>query len=258
VKRPLLVASDVHLSAEDPAGVRRFVGFLEGPAAASRRLVLAGDLFDVWVSPSQARDPGLRPAFVALRRLVASGVEVGFVEGNRDFSAGPELREAGVAPLPDVLVVEDGPLRVAVTHGDLLCRRDVRYQAFRRVARTSFVRHLLRIAPERLAGSAGRAARAGSRLETARKAYGTMGLDPLAVAGLVRRTDATAVVCGHVHWGQRHAIEVDGVVRDVVVLGAWDSGDASYAEVGGGTLRFVRFAGPPRRPQSLGAAPGPG
>lgn len=216
-------------------------------------MVVAGDLFDVWVTPAQAEDPGLRPVFAALAGLAASGVDCAFVEGNRDFAAGDALRDCGVRTLPDEVVLDGAGARVAITHGDLLCRRDVRYQAFRRVARSGLVRSLLRAAPSRVASSVGDAARAGSRIETSRKAYGDMGLDPVAVASLFRRTGADVLVCGHVHWGRRHAIEVDGLRRDVIVLGAWDSGDASYARIADDGVAFLRWTGADPPPAPAGA-----
>lgn len=246
MRTPVVVASDVHLSPGDPAGIARFVAFLDGPCAMAPSVVIAGDLFEVWTTAAQADVPALAPVLAALRRLVDAGTFVGFVEGNRDFAASPVLRGLGVAILPDVVVIEDAarePLfRVVLTHGDVLCRRDVRYQAFRRFARSATVRHLLRIAPPALAGASGRAARKGSALEMARKTEGDMGLDAAAIRDLLRATDADALVCGHVHWGRRHRIDVDGVARDVVVLGAWDGGDATFARIGGGAVAFERFA----------------
>lgn len=242
MRTPLLVVSDVHLSPADPAGIGRFVAFLRGPAAEAASLIVAGDLFEVWTSPSQARAPEMAPVFDALRALTSRGTAVGFVEGNRDFEATPALRAAGVAALPDVVAFEDGGLRVVVTHGDLLCRRDVRYQAFRRVARTVLVRNFLRRVPASWADASGRAARKGSVMETARKAEGDMGLDAGAVAAMLRAHDADVLVCGHVHWGRRHRIDVDGSPRDVVVLGAWDSGDATCARISDGTAEFLRVS----------------
>ena len=78
-------------------------------------------------------------------------------------------------------------------------------------------------------------------METASKAYGDMGLDPLAVASLLRVHDADALVCGHVHWGQRFRMDVDGRARDVVVLGAWENAP-TWAELTGDGLRFVSWA----------------
>jgi len=243
VRAPVLIASDIHLTPAEPAGIGRFVAFLRGPAAAAASLVIAGDLFEFWVTPDQAREPAYAPVLDGLRALVRGGTAVGFVEGNRDFEAAPALSAVGVERLPDVVVLEDGPFRVAVTHGDRLCRRDVRYQAFRRAVRTPLFRHLLRSAPSALAHGTGHAARAGSRMEVARKAEGDMALDAGAVADFLRSTDAEALVCGHVHWGRRHRIDVDGVPRDVIVLGAWDAGDASFARVADGRVTFERFEG---------------
>lgn len=244
MRTPCLIVSDVHLSPADPAGVARFVRFLDGPARRAPGLLIAGDLFEVWTTPAQSGDAALAPVFDALRRRVDRGGDTAFVEGNRDFAATPALRALGVPRLGDVVTLEDGGLRVVVTHGDLLCRRDVRYQAFRRVARTGVVREALRRLPSSWADASGRAARKGSAMETARKAYGDMGLDPLAVEHLLRGREADALVCGHVHWGRRHRIEVDGTDRDVVVLGAWDAGDASWARLAGGRLDFVAFERP--------------
>ncbi len=232
--------SDTHLSASDPANLDRFGRFLAGPCAGARRVFLLGDLFDFWVSPSQARDPAFRPALDGLRRLVDSGVDVGFVEGNRDFAATPVLRAFGVTPLPDVVLVENDGHRTAITHGDLLCTRDTPYQALRRLVRTATFRHLLHRAPRSVAMGVGRSARAGSRLETRRKAYGDMALQPLAVASLLRICDADALVCGHVHWGQRFRVGVDGIDRDVVVLSAWDR-RGTYAVLDRGRLDFLWF-----------------
>jgi UDP-2,3-diacylglucosamine hydrolase len=238
--RPVLFVSDVHLTSADPAGVERFTRFLQGPAAGSDRLLVVGDLFEVWTTPAQAGDPGLAPVFAELGKLAAR-IDVGFVEGNRDFAATPELRAVGVERLPDDVVVEAFGRRVVATHGDRLCTKDVRYQAFRRFARSDTVRHLLRRAPSGAARGVGDAARTGSAMETATKAYGDMGLSPKAVESLLRVHDADALVCGHVHWGKRYRIDVDGRDRDVVVLGAWEEAP-SYARLDADGLAFERFA----------------
>ncbi len=237
----VLFVSDTHLTPAFPEGIDRFLRFLRGPCAAASRVILLGDLFDFWVSPSQARTPALARILTGLSRLAATGVDVGFVEGNRDFAASPELRAAGVRSLPDVGVLTSGGRRVAFTHGDLLCTRDVRYQALRRVARTQIVRHVLRVLPERAAISLGEGAREGSRRETTRKAEGDMGLVPEAVAALLRDRNADALVCGHVHWGRRYSLAVEGTPRDVVVLSAWEDA-GTYARVEAGCVDFVRFA----------------
>lgn len=204
-------------------------------------MILLGDLFDFWVAPAQARDAALSRVLGGLRELADSGVDVGFVEGNRDFAATPVLADVGVRALPDVVVLESGGRRIVATHGDLLCTRDIRYQALRRVARTGLMRHVLRSLPARAALGLGAGARAGSRLETTRKAYGDMGLVPDAVVSLLDHHAADALICGHVHWGKRYAVELDGSPRDVVVLSAWEDAAGTYACIEGGRIDFVEF-----------------
>jgi len=138
--------------------------------------------------------------------------------------------------------VEVDGARVIVTHGDLLCTRDRRYQAFRRAVRGPAVRAIADAIPAgALAAIAGRA-RDASKAETARKAYEDMGLDAGRVRRLLLRGDADALVCGHVHWGVRHRMAVDGRERDVFVLGAWEDG-ANWLERAGGKWRFVKEGG---------------
>ena len=94
--------------------------------------------------------------------------------------------------------------------------------------------------PPATAKNVGDVARKGSAMETAAKAYGDMGLAPNAVASMLRVHDADALVCGHVHWGQRFRMDVDGRDRDVVVLGAWEIAP-TYVALDGDGLRFVAW-----------------
>lgn len=237
------MVSDTHVTPADPGVLAAFVAFLRGPAREADRLIVAGDLFEVWVTPAQERDPGLAPVFEAFDALLDAGVTVDFVPGNRDFAAAPVLRRRGLRVLPAEHVFTSGGRTVVVAHGDRLCSRDVGYQAFRRFVRTRLVRHVFERIPSSLARRAGRSARDRSQASTARKAYGDMGLAPRAVASLLRRHDADVLVCGHVHWGRRHRLELDGLTRDVLVLSAWED-RPTYARIRDGRVAFLPFEGP--------------
>jgi UDP-2,3-diacylglucosamine pyrophosphatase LpxH len=66
-----------------------------------------------------------------------------------------------------------------------------------------------------------------------------MGLDAGRVRRLLLREDADALVCGHVHWGVRHRMRVEGREREVFVLGAWEDGP-NWLEREAGEWRFLR------------------
>jgi UDP-2,3-diacylglucosamine hydrolase len=231
--------SDVHATPASPATLDAFLRFLAGPAREAETLYVLGDLFETFVAPEEAARPGVRDVIGGLRALGAAGTRVLFLPGNRDFPLEGVLRPLGIGRLPDMARLDVDGVRVLATHGDLLCTRDRRYQAFRRAVRArplaAFAEALPAGALDRLAARA----REASKAETSRKAYDTMGLDAGRVRRLLLREDADALVCGHVHWGVRHRMSVDGRPRDVFVLGAWEDG-ANWLERSGGEWRFLK------------------
>lgn len=240
-----LFVSDIHANPRHRATLDAFLAFLHGPAAGASTLYVLGDLFETFLHPDDAARDGYREVFDGMAALAAAGVDVAYQAGNRDFPVEDVLRPRGIRRLRDTEIVTVDGLRVLVTHGDLLCTRDIRYQAFRRVVRGRPLRTLAEsLSPAALDTLAG-GARAASKAETARKAYDDMGLDGGRVVRLLRRTDADALVCGHVHWGRAFRPEVEGRPRDVFVLGAWEDG-ANRLERSGGAWRFVK-ADPPTR-----------
>jgi UDP-2,3-diacylglucosamine hydrolase len=234
-----IFVSDVHATPAAPATRDAFLGFLGGPARGAGALLVLGDLFETFVAPSEARRPGVREVLDGLAALVAAGTRVSFLPGNRDFPLAAVLRPLGIERLPDTATLEVDGARVIVTHGDLLCTRDRRYQAFRRTVRGRALRAVSEALPEGVVDRLAARARDASKAETARKAYADMGLDAGRIRRLLQRQDADALVCGHVHWGVRHRMGVDGRERDVFVLGAWEDG-ANWLEREAGAWRFVK------------------
>jgi UDP-2,3-diacylglucosamine hydrolase len=240
---PVLFVSDVHAAPAAPATLEAFLRFARGRATEASRLLVLGDLFEAFAFPAQAVRPGFREVLASLRDLARAGVAVDFVPGNRDFPLEEALRPLGVGRLPDTAEVAVHGARVLVTHGDLLCTRDRRYQAFRRAVRGRALRSVAAALPGAAVDALAGGARAASKAETARKAYADMGLDAGRVRRLLQRTDADALVCGHVHWGRRHHLAVDGRRREVFVLGAWEDGANWLERSAAGEWRFVK-AGP--------------
>jgi UDP-2,3-diacylglucosamine hydrolase len=234
-----LFVSDVHANPASPATLDAFLRFLGGPARGAEVLFVLGDLFETFVAPAEAARPGMREVVAGLGALARGGTRVAYLPGNRDFPLEGVLRPMGIERLPDLARLEVGGARVLAGHGDLLCTRDRRYQAFRRAIRARPLGVLAAAVPQVLLDGLASRAREASRAETARKAYDSMGLDAGRVRRLLLREDADALVCGHVHWGVRHRMTVEGRARDVFVLGAWEDG-ANWLERAGGAWRFVK------------------
>ena len=102
-------------------------------------LFILGDLFEVWVGDDAIAEPGSfeAEACTALR-AASQRLPVYFMQGNRDFLAGPAfLQHCGITGLHDPTVLAFAGQRYLLTHGDLLCVDDVDYQRFRVLARSS-------------------------------------------------------------------------------------------------------------------------
>lgn len=127
--------SDLHLSDAGQPLTGILLRFLSGAAREYSRLFVLGDLFETWVGDDDDDALGRRVA-EGFAELAASGTEVCFQHGNRDFLLGAAFASrAGMRLLPDPCVVEIAGRAVLLTHGDRYCIDDQAYQAFRRQVR---------------------------------------------------------------------------------------------------------------------------
>ena len=219
---PVVVAGDVHLTPEHPEVAAHFLAFLEGLRGRAATLVLIGDVFDWWVGRRQATEPFAARIVEGLRTLAASGTRLVFQGGNRDyaFDGAPGLE---IATWPDVVRTRWGTRTVVVTHGDLLCSADVRYQRMRRLLRSRAGRGALAALPHACATYLARGLRDLSEREVRRKPYASMGIDYGLARAWLDGYGADVLVAGHVHTGVHHRLP-GTPDRDVVVLKDWEAG----------------------------------
>lgn len=138
MSRAVVVLSDTHLGTDkaDPAGLEAFLSSL-APRAPRLRLVLNGDIVDLWRTTEARAARASRGVFAALAELLGRGAYVDWVIGNHDHhllrsldarAAGDESR--GASPVLDAIpvgvrfhhpyrrLVVDGRVFV-ITHGDV-------------------------------------------------------------------------------------------------------------------------------------------
>ncbi|RZL91894.1 MAG: UDP-2,3-diacylglucosamine diphosphatase, partial [Variovorax sp.] len=215
-----LFVSDLHLAAEAPAAVEQFLRFLATDAREADALYILGDLFEAWVGdddPEPARDRVCR----ALRDYAAR-VPLFVLRGNRDFLFGPGFAaRTGATLLPDPVLLEAGDVQALVSHGDLFCTDDHRYQELRTAVRAPAwqSRFLgLPLATRRVVADA---ARAGSKAHTRAAMRSIMDVNEPAVLAGLRASGARMLIHGHTHRPAIHRFEVDGEPAVRIVLGDW-------------------------------------
>jgi len=200
------VIADLHLDLGRADGAERFLRWL-GSISDLPRLVVLGDLFDVWVGPAQERMPGAPAVLDALRDRVGRGTKIDVVHGNRDFllDATFEAR-TGARVHPHGLIgridrsAEGGPdERVVLLHGDELCTRDKAYQRLKRVIRSRPVAGVAPHLPLPVATFLARALRRTSVRALETKPPDSKLLQEAACRWHAYAYDAGTIVCGHAH-----------------------------------------------------------
>jgi UDP-2,3-diacylglucosamine hydrolase len=219
---PVVVVGDVHLSPDHPDVADRFEAWLAGLVGRCAHLVLLGDVFDAWISRRQVREPFVRRFLDRLAALAQAGTRLAFQAGNRDFAfdGAPGL---ALDLWPDVVRTRWGERTVLLTHGDLLCTADARYQRMRRLLRSTPVRVLRSALPYGVATYLARGLRGLSEREVRRKPYASMGLDYGLARGWLDAHDGDVLVAGHVHTGVHHRLPGERA-RDAFVLRDWEAG----------------------------------
>ena len=221
-----LFVSDVHLSADRPEQVHRFLEFLATTARRAQALYLLGDLFDLWLGDDDLGPPN-GEAVVALAALGRAGVGLFAQHGNHDFLLGRKFaRDTGCRILPDPTRVEIHGESVLLSHGDAFCTRDRSYQRWRTFTRNPVAQMLFRALPLPLRRDQAARIRARTLALTPRKPPEVMDVDPVAVALAARAHGVSRVVHGHTHRPGVYPLGVEGMHAERIVLGDWYEGDS--------------------------------
>jgi UDP-2,3-diacylglucosamine hydrolase len=217
----VLFISDLHLDAGHPETIRQFTAFLAHEARGASELYILGDLFEAWIGDDDD-DPRLAPVLDALRALTAGGVPCAVMHGNRDFLIGERFCAAtGCRLLGDYERIEIDGEPLLLTHGDLLCTDDTRYQALRGQLRDpAWQREFLgkSLAERRQIAND---LRQMSAAEIAAKAEDIMDVNQATVERTMREFDVRRLLHGHTHRPGIHHFDLEGQPAERIVLGAW-------------------------------------
>lgn len=159
---------------------------------------MLGDLFHLYWGQGVLDHPYWEPLLRAMRSYARRGA-LFFLEGNRDFQAGPEIqRRASALSAGEILLIRSGEKLIYACHGDQLCQDDVGYQRMKRLVRDPALLGLWRSLP----GSLRKRFALGLRFFTLRSLR-TKAADQLAPSAVALRAifkrGADFVVSGHRH-----------------------------------------------------------
>jgi UDP-2,3-diacylglucosamine hydrolase len=216
-----LFISDLHLDAGEPETIRRFLRFVDSDARDARALYVLGDLFEAWVGDDDD-DARVAPVLAALAGLTRAGVPCSLMHGNRDFLIGAKFCEAtGCRLLGDYERIDLYGEPLLLTHGDLLCTDDTRYQALRATLRKPQWQREFLGKPLAERRKIAAELRELSVTEIAAKSYEIMDVNQATVERTMREHGVSLLLHGHTHRPAIHRFALDGAPAARIVLGAW-------------------------------------
>lgn len=222
MRQESLFISDLHLTANRPEVVERFLHFCHHRATDAERLYILGDLFDAYIGDDNEAWP-FNAIKSNLKRLTELGTQVFLQHGNRDFLLGDRfITQTGVQLLDDYAVIDLYGTPALITHGDLLCTDDLQYQAARvRVRAPDWKAHALG-KPLWMRRLYARWYRYKSGRDKGGKTHEIMDVNAATVVEVIREHGVTLLIHGHTHRPAMHLLQIDGKTAQRVVLPEWN------------------------------------
>lgn len=210
------VVTDSHLGGPGGHAGPLVAQLAELPSRGCRRLILLGDLCQLWIGFPKYETDDVRALVSTLRDLRRQGIEIDCIEGNRDFFlAGPRYADA-FRVVPETRF-EIAGRRYLCLHGDGLDRRDWQYHFWRSTSKSLLGRLAARALPGRIAQRVVASTEAALS-ETNQKHKRTIPEAVLRAYGAERLQEGYDVLLlGHFHEAHRWAVP-GGEVR---LLDAW-------------------------------------
>jgi UDP-2,3-diacylglucosamine hydrolase len=234
----IFVIGDSHIGLSE-GSERSILAWLERFATLQpRALYLNGDLFHYLIAHPKFYTSAVEKVFAGFRKLRDSGVEVHYVEGNRDFYLRGSFAEESVSDVALEYAVAAGDRKYLIVHGDMINDRDYPYRFWRRVSKNPVSKFSLRLIPKRTARRF--VDNVEKRLsQTNFKHKARLPLAQMqAYAEKRRREGFTHVVFGHFH--EKLVLPADGAT--VAVLPAWfETEEAMVIDRETGDFSFLKI-----------------
>ncbi|MBI2712289.1 MAG: UDP-2,3-diacylglucosamine diphosphatase [Bdellovibrio sp.] len=144
----LLFISDLHISGPEDPYYNALLKVLQERPQSGDTVVLAGDVFDLFVGNKSVFKDRYSEFFEILRASIQKGVEFHYIEGNHDF-----LIEKAFESIPQLKLhathteLNAGDKKFFVAHGDLVDRSDFGYLLLRRFFRSFVMKAFVTVIP---------------------------------------------------------------------------------------------------------------
>ncbi|MCU1229848.1 MAG: metallophosphoesterase [Acidobacteria bacterium] len=147
----IFIIGDSHIGLAD-GNEQPIIAWIDRLAAMQpRALYLNGDLFHYFIADAKFYTPSVEKVFARLQQLRDDGVEIHYVEGNRDFFLRGSFAERAVTSVGLEYAIKAGERSFLIVHGDMLNDRDYPYRFWRFASKNALSKFALKFVPKRTA-----------------------------------------------------------------------------------------------------------
>lgn len=215
----ILLISDTHIADDSSNLAQYFCEFLYHHKHAQAIYIL-GDLFEYWLGDDVSMQH--YPSICSTLSKLTKTTKVYIQPGNRDFLIGKQFcAVTGCKLLPDPFIASCFNKPVLLMHGDLLCSQDKANLRFRKFIRSSFIKRLFLLMPERIRQAIASHLRKLSNQGNQLKSNTIMDTHEPTVIKYMHDTDAELLIHGHTHKPNTHNFKHNNKQLQRMVLGSW-------------------------------------
>jgi UDP-2,3-diacylglucosamine hydrolase len=219
--RKTIFISDLHLQEKQKEITRSFFELLMNLDTSVDALYILGDLFEIWVGDDDTTEFHCAIS-QALYQTAQKGISIYFMHGNRDFLLGKRyLHNTGCQLLLDPTKMTIYGTQILLTHGDILCTRDVAYLKARVVLRNRFIQILFLLLPLVLRKKIAAYLREKSAKHTKSTMIEIMDVTQEEVEKVMINHSVSHLIHGHTHRPDIHHFVLNHIPATRIVLGAW-------------------------------------
>ncbi len=220
-----LILADSHF--ENIDGVRVFEGFMDSFIQKGDRLYILGDMFCLWIGLRKAQK-SYHGLFVGcMKSAMRKGIEVHYVEGNRDFFIKNSFLESSFSSVSDsTAILKTGQEKYLLVHGDKLNRNDRQYILWNALSKSRFVKFTAGLLPAILLNSLSDRMEQKLRSTNIRNKSVFPEKDILEKARKLKSQGFSGLITGHFHEEKSLSIEDFNIYS----LPAWKD-TSSYLEI---------------------------
>ena len=237
--------SDLHLSPDRPATLQMLHKFLYNLGKTTSAIYLLGDLFDYWLGD----DLSCSQFETTIRALAEASKysKIYFIHGNRDFLISNYFAsQVNCTILPDPYLLNLDQHKILLSHGDMFCTFDKKYQLFRNIVRSRISKAIYLALPKILRKNIANYLRDFSRQQNKKKLEYTSDLfavNQATITKYMQQYSADTIIYGHIHTRKMEDLNYNNLSYKHIVLPDWKPAGAAILCYNETNFSFIEVSG---------------